>query len=56
MVLPVYAGLNSMRGSFLEAAADLGARPWKAFTSVVAPVLAPAVAARLGLHLLAEHG
>ncbi|MGI5131921.1 ABC transporter permease [Pseudonocardia sp. CA-107938] len=45
MVLPVYAGISSMRGSFLEAAADLGARPWTAFRTVVFPVLGPAVAA-----------
>ncbi|MDN5859379.1 MAG: ABC transporter permease [Pseudonocardia sp.] len=45
MVLPVYAGISSMRGSFLEAAADLGARPWTAFRTVVLPVLGPAVAA-----------
>jgi putative spermidine/putrescine transport system permease protein len=45
MVLPVYAGISSMRGSFLEAAADLGARPWTTFRTVVLPVLAPAIAA-----------
>ncbi len=45
MVLPVYAGLASMRGSYLDAAADLGARPWRAFRSVVLPVLAPSVVA-----------
>jgi putative spermidine/putrescine transport system permease protein len=45
MVLPVYAGISSMRGSFLEAAADLGARPWTAFRTVVFPVLGPAIAA-----------
>lgn len=45
MVLPLHAGLASMRGSYLEAAADLGARPWTAFRTVVLPVLAPAVAA-----------
>jgi putative spermidine/putrescine transport system permease protein len=45
MVLPVYAGIDSMRGSFLEAAADLGARPWTTFRTVVAPMLAPAIAA-----------
>ena len=45
MVLPVYAGIDAMRGSYLEAAADLGARPWTAFRTVVAPLLAPAVAA-----------
>lgn len=45
MVLPVYAGIDAMRGTFLEAAADLGARPWTAFRTVVLPMLAPAVAA-----------
>ncbi|MFC4949979.1 ABC transporter permease [Pseudonocardia sp. GCM10023141] len=45
MVLPIYAGIDSMRGSYLEAAADLGARPWTTFRTVVLPVLAPAVAA-----------
>jgi len=45
MVLPVFAGIDSMRGSFLEAAADLGARPWTAFRTVVAPVLAPSIVA-----------
>lgn len=45
MVLPVYAGLASMRGSYLDAAADLGARPWRSFRSVVLPVLAPSVVA-----------
>jgi len=32
-------------GSYLEAAADLGAGPWTAFRTVVLPVLAPAIAA-----------
>jgi putative spermidine/putrescine transport system permease protein len=45
MVLPIFAGIDSMRGSFLEAAADLGARPWTTFRTVVAPMLAPAIAA-----------
>ncbi len=45
MILPIYAGLSAMSGSYLEAAADLGARPWTAFRSVVLPVLAPSVIA-----------
>ena len=45
MVLPVYAGIDAMRGSFLEAAADLGARPGVAFRTVVVPLLGPAIAA-----------
>ena len=34
-----------MGGSYLEAAADLGARPGQAFRSVVLPVLAPSIIA-----------
>jgi putative spermidine/putrescine transport system permease protein len=45
MVLPVYAGISSMRGSFLEATADLGARPWTSFRTVMLPLLAPSIAA-----------
>ena len=45
MVLPIYAGIDGMRGSYLDAAADLGARPWTAFRTVVVPLLGPAVAA-----------
>lgn len=45
MVLPLHAGLTSARGSYLEAAADLGAPPWTAFRTVVLPLLAPAIAA-----------
>ncbi len=45
MVLPVYAGIDGMRGSYIDAAADLGARPWAAFRTVVVPLLGPAVAA-----------
>ena len=42
-----------MRGSFLEAAADLGARPWTAFRTVVLPLLGPAHRGGLGVHVLA---
>ena len=56
MVLPLHAGLTSMRGSYLEAAADLGARPWTAFRTVVLPVLAPGGRRRIGVHVLAEPG
>jgi len=45
MILPIYAGLSSMRGSYLEAAADLGARPWRTFRSVVLPMIWPSVVA-----------
>jgi putative spermidine/putrescine transport system permease protein len=45
MILPVYAALSSMRGSYLDAAADLGAKPWRSFRTVVMPVIWPSVVA-----------
>lgn len=45
MVLPLYTGLVSMRGSLLDAAADLGAGPGRAVRTVVLPLLAPSVVA-----------
>jgi putative spermidine/putrescine transport system permease protein len=45
MVLPLYTGLAGMRPSLLDAAADLGARPWRTVRTVVLPLLAPSVAA-----------
>lgn len=45
MVLPLYAVLERMDATLLEAAADLGARPWRAFVSVTLPLSLPGVAA-----------
>jgi putative spermidine/putrescine transport system permease protein len=45
MILPVYAGLSATSGSYLDAAADLGARPWRTFTTVVLPMIWPSVVA-----------
>jgi putative spermidine/putrescine transport system permease protein len=45
MILPVYAGLSSLSGSYLEAAADLGARPWRTFRTVVLPMMWPSIVA-----------
>jgi putative spermidine/putrescine transport system permease protein len=45
MVLPVYSGLSSLSGSYLEAAADLGARPWRTFRTVVLPMMWPSIVA-----------
>lgn len=45
MVLPVYAGLDRMPPSLLDAAGDLGARPLRTFRSVILPLLAPSLAA-----------
>ena len=45
MVLPIYAGLDRMPPSLLDAAGDLGAKPFRTFRSVILPLLMPAIAA-----------
>ncbi len=45
MVLPLYAALEKMDAALLEAAADLGAPPWKSFWSVTVPLSAPGIVA-----------
>lgn len=45
MVLPVYATLERLDRNLLEAAADLGARPWATLTRVVLPLCAPGIRA-----------
>ena len=45
MVLPLYASLQKMDESLLEAAADLGCPRWKAFWSVTFPLALPGVGA-----------
>jgi putative spermidine/putrescine transport system permease protein len=45
MVLPIYAGLERLPDSLLEASGDLGAKAWRTFRSVVAPLAFPAVVA-----------
>jgi putative spermidine/putrescine transport system permease protein len=45
MILPVYAGLERLPASLLDAAGDLGARPLRTFTSVIMPMLVPSIAA-----------
>jgi putative spermidine/putrescine transport system permease protein len=45
MILPVYAGLDRLPDSLLEASGDLGAKAWRTFRSVVAPLAFPAVVA-----------
>ncbi|HEY9150259.1 MAG TPA: ABC transporter permease subunit [Gammaproteobacteria bacterium] len=45
MVLPLYATLMRMDHSLLEAAADLGCRPWKAFLTVTLPLSLPGIIA-----------
>lgn len=45
MMLPVYAGLERLPRSLLEASGDLGAKPLRTFTSVIVPMLVPSIAA-----------
>ncbi len=45
MILPIYAGLERIPGSLLEASADLGARGGHTFRRVVLPLALPAVVA-----------
>ncbi|GAA3533662.1 ABC transporter permease [Nonomuraea rosea] len=45
MILPIYAGLERLPDSLLEAAGDLGARAWRVFRTVVWPLTFPAVVA-----------
>ncbi len=45
MILPIYAGLERIPGSLLEASADLGGRHWLTFRRVTLPLAMPAVVA-----------
>jgi len=45
MILPIFAGLERLPDSLLEAAGDLGARPWRTLRTVVFPLAFPAVVA-----------
>jgi putative spermidine/putrescine transport system permease protein len=45
MVLPIYTGIERLPASMLDAAGDLGARPFRTFRSVVMPLLLPSIAA-----------
>lgn len=45
MLLPLYATLERMDGSLLEAARDLGCPPWRAFWSVTVPLSWPGIIA-----------
>jgi len=45
MILPLYAGLERIPTSLLEASADLGGRGWMTFRRVIVPLVIPALAA-----------
>jgi putative spermidine/putrescine transport system permease protein len=45
MILPVYAGLERLPDTLLEASGDLGGRPLRTFRSVVLPLVYPSIVA-----------
>ncbi|HEY4333468.1 MAG TPA: ABC transporter permease subunit, partial [Ilumatobacteraceae bacterium] len=45
MIVPIYAGLDRLPDSLLEASNDLGAGFWLTLRSVVVPMLLPAIVA-----------
>ncbi len=45
MILPIYASLERLPDSLLDASGDLGARSWRTFRSVIFPIILPGVAA-----------
>jgi putrescine transport system permease protein len=45
MVLPLFATLEKLDHSLLEAASDLGSRPWRAFVDVTLPLSMPGIIA-----------
>jgi putative spermidine/putrescine transport system permease protein len=45
MILPVWAAIERVPDSYLEASADLGARGWRTFTGVLLPLMLPGIIA-----------
>lgn len=45
MVLPLYASIEQLDRSLLEAASDLGAKPWQAFIKITIPLTFPGIVA-----------
>jgi putrescine transport system permease protein len=45
MILPLYANLEKMDLTLLEAAADLGSRPWESFLRITLPLSLPGIIA-----------
>ncbi|MBK3646746.1 MULTISPECIES: ABC transporter permease [Streptomyces] len=45
MILPIHTALEQLPANLLDASADLGARAWRTFRSVVLPMVLPSVAA-----------
>lgn len=45
VILPIYAGLEKVPDSMLEASADLGGKTWRTLGSIVLPLLLPSIIA-----------
>jgi putative spermidine/putrescine transport system permease protein len=45
MILPVWSAMERVPDSFIEASADLGARGWRTFRSVLLPLILPGIVA-----------
>jgi putative spermidine/putrescine transport system permease protein len=45
MIVPIYAGLERIPNSLLDASSDLGGRPWLTFRRVILPMAFPAIVA-----------
>jgi putative spermidine/putrescine transport system permease protein len=45
MIMPVWAAIERVPSSYIEASADLGARGWRTFRTVVFPLIMPGIAA-----------
>jgi putrescine transport system permease protein len=56
MVLPLYARLSQLDPQLLEAAADLGAPPWRVFMAVTLPLSLPGVGAGMLLVFIPAAG
>ena len=55
-ILPVFAGLDRIDASQIEAARDLGATPWQAFLRVTLPLSRPSILAGSALVVLPMFG
>ena len=45
MILPIWSAIERVPDSFIEASADLGARSWRTFRSVLFPLILPGIVA-----------
>jgi putative spermidine/putrescine transport system permease protein len=45
MILPVWSAIERVPDSYLEASADLGARGWRTFRTILMPLILPGIAA-----------